>query len=98
MGRDWETEKERTRGERETRRFREMERDKKTEREREREMLRQRGTDIWGEITRKGEPETQKREKRSGEWGCQPLADPCPTASEEGKGRDEKDRWCSHHP
>lgn len=96
MGRDWETEKERTRGERETRRFREMERDKKTERERE--MLRQRGTDIWGEITRKGEPEIQKREKRSGEWGCQPLADPCPTASGEGKGRDEKDLWCSHHP
>ena len=34
-----------------------MERDKKTERE----MLRQRGTDIWGEITRKGEPEIQEK-------------------------------------
>ena len=59
---------------------------------RQREMLRQWGTDIWGEVTRKGKPEIQKRENKSGEWGCQPLADPRPTASGEGKGREEKDR------
>lgn len=52
-------------------------------------MLRQWGTDIWGS-NKKGKPEIQKEKTKSGKWGCQPLADPRPTASAEGKG--EKSR------
>ena len=63
MGRDWETEKERTRGERETRRFREMERDKKTHREMLRH-LRTEGHRHLGRNNKKGGTRDSEKRKK----------------------------------
>lgn len=83
-GRDWEAEKERTRGRERDKEIREMERDKKTERDAETV-----GHRHLGKVTRKGSQRFRKEKTSQVSGGASHWPAPTPTAAE-GKARRKK--------